>query len=66
MRTVFIMKNNEEILLQILKNQNLIMQSYVAVDITRSVNHERINNLFREIDNTKKLLSKISEEDSMI
>lgn len=61
------MKNNEEILLQILKNQNLIMQSYVAVDITRSVNHERINNLFREIDNTKKLLSKISEEkDSMI
>lgn len=60
------MKNNEEILLQILKNQNLIMQSYVAVDMTRSVNHERINNLFREIDNTKKLLSKISEEDSMI
>ena len=60
------MKNNEEILLQILKNQNLIMQSYVAVDITRSVNHERINNLFKEIDNTKKVLSKISEEDSMI
>ena len=60
------MKNNEEILLQILKNQNLIMQSYVAVDMTRSVNHERLNNLFREIDNTKKLLSKISEEDSMI
>lgn len=50
------MENEKEMMLQILKNQNIMMKAFLRTNATDSLSTDWLIEIQNEIDNTKKIL----------